>query len=126
MSRYDILALEPTSERAFTSACNNKRVDIVTLPLGVRMPFRMRPPALKAAAANGAALEVSYNAALTDAAARRNFFANATAVVRAVGSGVGGGGRCKRRSFTFSTQLDAARMSDVSLGFTRFVSRCMR
>jgi len=45
--RYDVLALEPATERAFASACNNKRVDLIALQLGVRMPFRMRPPALK-------------------------------------------------------------------------------
>ena len=56
--RYDVLALEPATERAFVSACNNKRVDLIALQLGVRMPFRMRPPALKAAAANGVAFEV--------------------------------------------------------------------
>lgn len=89
--RYDLLALEPTSERAFVSACNNKRADIITLPLGIRLPFRLRAPAVRAAAANGVALEVSYNPALMDTAARRNFFANATAVVRAAGSGAGGG-----------------------------------
>jgi ribonuclease P/MRP protein subunit RPP1 len=97
--RYDLLALEPTSERAFVSACNNKRVDIVTLPLGIRMPFRLRAPTLKAAAANGVALEVSYNAALMDTAARRNFFANAAALVRAVGSGAGGGVGAQTSSF---------------------------
>ena len=89
--RYDVLALEPTSERAFTSACNNKRVDLITLPLGIRMPFRLRAATIKSAANNGIALEVSYNAALMDTAARRNFFSNATSVVRAVGSGAGGG-----------------------------------
>ena len=89
--RYDLLALEPTSERALSSACNNKRADIVALQLGVRMPFRLRPAAVKAATANGVSLEVAYNAALMDTNARRHFFANATAVVRAVGSGRGGG-----------------------------------
>eukprot|EP00982_Pelagococcus_subviridis_P004344 29130-Pelagococcus_subviridis.AAC.8 len=134
IARYDLLALEPSTERAFSSACANARADVVALPLGNRLPFRrdfarrispptprvqsptstpfnsasdayelhpdialygttlrLRPATLAAAAANGIAIEVAYNAALLDVASRRNFFANATAVARAVGSGVGGG-----------------------------------
>ena len=90
---YDVFALEPTTERAFASACANGRADIVTTQLGARPAFRLRAPALKAAASAGASLEVSYNAALMDVGARRNFFANAAAATRAVGENAGGGVR---------------------------------
>jgi ribonuclease P/MRP protein subunit RPP1 len=90
---YDILALEPTTERAFSSACANARADIITTTLGARPAFRLRAPALKAAAINSTAFEVSYNAALMDVAQRRNFFANAAAATRAVGENTGGGVR---------------------------------
>ena len=45
---YDVFALEPTTERAFASACTNGRADIVTTQLGARPAFRLRAPALKA------------------------------------------------------------------------------
>ena len=90
---YDVFALEPTTERAFASACTNGRADIVTTQLGTRPTFRLRAPALKAAASAGASFEVSYNAALMDVGARRNFFANAAAATRAVGENAGGGVR---------------------------------
>ena len=90
---YDILALEPTTERAFSSACANARADIITTQLGARPAFRLRAPALKAAAINSIAFEVSYNAALMDVAQRRNFFSNASAATRAVGENTGGGVR---------------------------------
>jgi len=90
---YDVFALEPTTERAFASACANGRADIITTQLGARPAFRLRAPALKAAASAGASLEVSYNAALMDVGARRNFFANAAAATRAVGENAGGGVR---------------------------------
>ena len=90
---YDVFALEPTTERAFASACANGRADIITTQLGARPTFRLRAPALKAAASAGVAFEVSYNAALADVGARRNFFANAAAATRAVGENVGGGVR---------------------------------
>ena len=50
---YDVFALEPTTERAFASACTNGRADIVTTQLGTRPAFRLRAPALKAAASAG-------------------------------------------------------------------------
>jgi ribonuclease P/MRP protein subunit RPP1 len=90
---YDVFALEPTTERAFASACANGRADIITTQLGARPAFRLRAPALKAAASAGASFEVSYNAALMDVGARRNSFANAAAATRAVGENAGGGVR---------------------------------
>jgi ribonuclease P/MRP protein subunit RPP1 len=90
---YDVFALEPTTERAFASACANGRADIITTQLGARPAFRLRAPALKAAASAGASFEVSYNAALMDVGARRNFFATAAAATRAVGENAGGGVR---------------------------------
>ena len=90
---YDVFALEPTTERAFASACANGRADIITTQLGARPAFRLRAPALKAGASAGVAFEVSYNAALMDVGARRNFFANAAAATRAVGENTGGGVR---------------------------------
>lgn len=90
---YDVIALEPTTERAFSSACANARADIITTQLGARPAFRLRAPALKAAAINAIAFEVSYNPALMDVGARRNFFANAAAATRAVGENTGGGVR---------------------------------
>ena len=40
IARYDLLALEPSTERAFSSACANARADVIALPLGARLPFR--------------------------------------------------------------------------------------
>ena len=84
---YDILALEPTTERALASACANRRCDVIALALGARPSFRLRAGAVRAAASNGIAFEVAYVWALMDTTARRNFFANAAALVRACGGG---------------------------------------
>ena len=37
---YDLLAVQPVSERAFTSACTTLDVDIITFDLARRLPFR--------------------------------------------------------------------------------------
>ena len=84
---YDILALEPTTERALASACANRRCDVIALALGARATFRLRAAAVRAAASNGIAFEVAYVSALMETTARRNFFANAANLVRACGGG---------------------------------------
>ena len=56
-----------------------------------RAPRSARAPALRAACARGACVEISYNPALSlDPARRRNFFANAAQLARLVGPGAGG------------------------------------
>ena len=88
---------------------NNSRMKKAGEAWGVSGPnvsaCGLRAASVKAAGSNGVWLEVSYNAALMDTAARRNFFANATAVVRAVGSGTGGGGvGCSHTHTRFRSQ----------------------
>jgi ribonuclease P/MRP protein subunit RPP1 len=59
-------------------------VDLISLDLARRLPFRLRPAALAAAAARGVALELCYAPALRDEAARRNLFGNAAGAGAAV------------------------------------------
>lgn len=59
-------------------ACTSLQVDIITLDLGRRLPFWLRPGPLQAAVKRGVHFEVCYAAALRDEGSRRNFFANAT------------------------------------------------
>jgi hypothetical protein len=53
-------------------------VDIIALDLSRRLPFRLRPGPVQAAAKRGVHFEICYAAALRSEAARRHFFANAT------------------------------------------------
>ncbi|KAK9918607.1 hypothetical protein WJX75_005327 [Coccomyxa subellipsoidea] len=80
---YDLLAVQPLSERVFQQACTALDVDVITFDMARRLPFRLRPGPLQAAVARGVHLEICYSAALRDEIARRNFFSNASAVVRA-------------------------------------------
>ena len=120
---YDVFALEPTTERAFASACANGRADIITTQLGARPAFRLRAPALKAGASAGVAFEVSYNAALMDVGARRNFFANAAAATRAVGENTGGGVRDDDDSDDDTDDDTDAVMSDAGSASANDLSR---
>jgi hypothetical protein len=47
LDSYDIVALQPTSERTFQQACSVLDGDLITVDLTQRMPFRLRPPLVK-------------------------------------------------------------------------------
>jgi hypothetical protein len=61
-STYDLLAVQPRSERTFALACNSLDVDIISLDLSRRLPFRFKPALIKAALARGLTFEVGSRA----------------------------------------------------------------
>ncbi|GAB4820355.1 hypothetical protein N2152v2_007401 [Parachlorella kessleri] len=81
-STYDLLAVQPRSERLFALACTSLDVDIISLDLSRRLPFRFKPALVKAALARGLHFEVCFSAALWEAGARRQLFTNAQALCR--------------------------------------------
>ncbi|KAG0621244.1 hypothetical protein M758_3G004100 [Ceratodon purpureus] len=74
---YDIVAVRPTNQRAFEQACKNSEVDLISLDMFRRVPFRMKAPMVKSALQRGLFFEISYGRALFDARARKELFANA-------------------------------------------------
>lgn len=55
---YDLVAVQPGSERLFHMACSSLDCDLVSLDLARRLPFRFKPAAVKAALARGLHFEV--------------------------------------------------------------------
>ena len=82
VNSYDILAVQPQSERVFQQACTSLAVDIISLDLSKRLPFRLKPFAIQAAVARGIHFEIAFAPALRDPGARRQLFANALALCR--------------------------------------------
>lgn len=82
---YDILALRPTTERAFLAACTTlSEHSLISLDLTVRHPFHFRPKPFSTAIARGIKFEICYAQALEgDKDQRKNFVSNVTAIVRA-------------------------------------------
>ncbi|KAI1398802.1 PHP domain-like protein [Hypoxylon fuscum] len=84
---YDILALRPTTEKAFQAACLNiQEASIISLDLTNRLPFYLKPKPCMAAVNRGVRFEISYGAALApaaDARARANLAGNVAQLVRA-------------------------------------------
>lgn len=79
---YDILAVQPETEKMFISACNNLEVDLISLDMSVRLPFPIRAGYLRAALARGVSFEITYGPMVADAAARRNAIGNARMLLR--------------------------------------------
>ncbi|KAH6692347.1 RNase P subunit p30 [Plectosphaerella plurivora] len=84
-SHYDILAVRPTTERAFSNAClNPSECSIISLDLSQRFAFHFRPKPCMAAVSRGVRFEVCYAHALgPNPAARALFIANLASLVRA-------------------------------------------
>ena len=87
LARFDVLALEPTSERAFASACANKHADVVSVGAGARARYKLAASAVRAATGNRISFELCYGEALRDSNSRMWFFANASALARATRGG---------------------------------------
>lgn len=79
---YDILAVQPETEKMFISACTNLDIDVISLDLSVRLPFAIRAGYLRAALARGVSFEIAYGPLVADATARRNAIGNARMLLR--------------------------------------------
>jgi ribonuclease P/MRP protein subunit RPP1 len=82
---YDILALRPTTEKAFLAACLNiTEHSIISLDLTQRFTFHFRPKPLMTAVNRGVLFEICYaQATMEDPRARRNFISNCLGILRA-------------------------------------------
>ena len=55
---YDLVAVQPQTERLFQLACGSLEVDLISLDLSRRLPYRFKPSMVKAALARGLHFEV--------------------------------------------------------------------
>ncbi|KAG0043761.1 hypothetical protein BGZ83_011059 [Gryganskiella cystojenkinii] len=82
VSSYDILAVQPTSEKMFQAACQTFEVDIISLDMSARLPFYLKHSTVGLAMERGIYFELCYGAAIRDATARRNLISNAQSLIR--------------------------------------------
>ncbi|KAL1879343.1 hypothetical protein VTK73DRAFT_7180 [Phialemonium thermophilum] len=95
---YDIVAVRPTTEKAFAACCTNmSEFSIISLDLTAQYPFHFHPRTSMAAVSRGVRFEICYSQALfsasststssgltpADSRARANFIANVSGLVRA-------------------------------------------
>ncbi|ORY01412.1 ribonuclease P protein subunit p30 [Basidiobolus meristosporus CBS 931.73] len=82
VSSYDIVAVQPTTEKLFQAACGTFEVDIISLELSTRLPFYLKHSTVGLAIERGIHFEISYSACIKDSTARRHLISNAINLIR--------------------------------------------
>ncbi|VDP17259.1 unnamed protein product [Soboliphyme baturini] len=81
ISKYDILAVYPKNEQAFSTVVNKMDADIIGIDLNSKTRWVSKGKTAQMAVKKGIAFEISYSTALTDSSVRRDMFANARSIV---------------------------------------------
>lgn len=81
--KYDIIAVEPTNEKAFVSSCGNGDVDLISLDFSSRLPFYIKSSSVSLAISKGIYFEICYSSAINDLNARKNLTVNSKNLIRA-------------------------------------------
>ncbi|XP_033119499.1 ribonuclease P protein subunit p30-like isoform X2 [Anneissia japonica] len=77
---YDLLAVQPTTEKLFLLACTQLEVDIISIDFSQRLTFFMKYHPVRAALDRGIHFEINYAPAIRDTYTRRNIISNAHAL----------------------------------------------
>ncbi|XP_041476312.1 LOW QUALITY PROTEIN: ribonuclease P protein subunit p30-like [Lytechinus variegatus] len=80
-STYDILAVEPTTEKMFHKACTELEIDIISCDMTTKLPFYFKYHSIKPALERGVKFEICYSPAIRDTSLRRYLFHNALDLV---------------------------------------------
>ena len=80
---YDIIAVQPTSEKAFIACCSNSDIDLISLEFDSRLPFYIKSSSVSLAISKGIYFEISYAAAISDLNARKSLAINSKNLIRA-------------------------------------------
>jgi RNase P/RNase MRP subunit p30 len=83
LNEYDLIAVQPMTEKLLQTACSNLDVDIISLDMSSRLPFYLKYTTIRQAIDRGILFEISYAPVIRDTAnSRRNLISNAMNLVR--------------------------------------------
>ncbi|XP_061731756.1 ribonuclease P protein subunit p30 [Nerophis ophidion] len=74
---FDLIAVQPMTEKVFHAACMQLDVDMISLCVTEQLPFFLKRAPVTGAVERGVVFEVSYSAAIKDATMRRYTISNA-------------------------------------------------
>ncbi|XP_028264433.1 ribonuclease P protein subunit p30 [Parambassis ranga] len=95
---FDLLAVQPTSEKLFHAACMLYDVDIICISVTEKLPFFFKRAPINGAIDRGVVFEVSYSAAIRDSTMRRYTITNATCLMES----------CKGKNVILSSAAEKA------------------
>ncbi|KAJ3139369.1 hypothetical protein HK100_011774 [Physocladia obscura] len=82
LAAFDLLAVTPTTEKAFQHAAQNFDVDIIALDLATKLPFYIKKTTVNAATQRGIYFELNYSQCIRDQTARKNIISNLQQFIR--------------------------------------------
>ncbi|XP_028990233.1 ribonuclease P protein subunit p30 isoform X2 [Betta splendens] len=95
---FDLLAVYPTTEKLFHSACMLLDIDIIVISVTEKLPFFFKRAPVNGAVDRGVVFEVCYSAAIRDSTMRRYTIANALSLMET----------CKGKSVILSSAAEKA------------------
>ena len=80
---FDIIAVRPTNEKLFLQACTQiENIDIISLDLDEKIPFRLKHSTVGAAVDRGICFELSYASCIRSTNLRQYVLANSLELIR--------------------------------------------
>ncbi|XP_069756694.1 ribonuclease P protein subunit p30 [Narcine bancroftii] len=79
---YDIIAVEPKTEKLFHVACMTLDVDLICIQGTAKLPFRITRPPVNGAIARGIYFELTYFPAVNDLTLRRYTISNGISLIQ--------------------------------------------
>lgn len=83
VSSYDLLSVQPSSEKQFRSACSDLDVDIISLDISKPLSFKIRATQVNLAISRGICFEIRYSQAVERHEALGNIVAGAKSLLKA-------------------------------------------
>lgn len=78
---YDLLAVQPQTEKLFQQCCGSLEVDVIALDMTQRIPFYLKPAQLRQAVERGIHFEILYSPMILDSTARQHIISTAKDLV---------------------------------------------
>jgi ribonuclease P/MRP protein subunit RPP1 len=82
LKHFDLIAVEVTDASLLQTAINNLNIDLVSLNLGEKLNFRLKPKMFTNSFVKGIHFEINYDSLLTSGSNRRNLLSNARELVK--------------------------------------------
>ncbi|KJE91126.1 ribonuclease P/MRP 30 subunit [Capsaspora owczarzaki ATCC 30864] len=83
LKNYDILAVQPETEKLLQQCLQSSEVDIITLDMSKRTPFFIKHSMARVALEQGIVFELLYTDAIRNSESRRSLILNALSLIRA-------------------------------------------
>ncbi|XP_033757454.1 ribonuclease P protein subunit p30-like [Pecten maximus] len=98
IQRFDLVAVQPTSEKTFHLACMTLDIDIIIIDVTQKLPYFIKRPSVNTAIERGVHFEIQYSPAVIDTSARVDMIHNTQSLVSV----------CKGKNVIFSSGCEQA------------------